>query len=650
MHIMAQPFLRDVLPPLTKCSKLASYQVSGNRLSFWLDLKDHYESSVEHCFSFRTGHITSAKGEGIIHEMYSMKRFFQDGGNINLIADVLAEQGIGERMMFDRDEMQWMIYNETLGIWQPASTRCTPEVIVSRYIEDALRPVKLAEDFFNKEILWVDSGASLEEGAEDSRGTDLSMVPSDSVSQVGGKRAYSITGEGFRPKFKRSKVASALFMYAQNVKCQAEILKVLETRLIISFDEKRKADVLCCPNGLVDLRAAKLMRMPRADDYVFQVCKIPYDPQADLEPAISFYQRYFPLEAYPDQMEIIDFIQKLSGYSITLETSAQLCLVCFGDGSNGKSILIKPLHAILGEEQCMVIPLESLGKARGQNNDSLHNARFARAVTLEESPGKGTRLNKAVFKNLVGGDIITNKRMYKAEINFRPKMKLIFVLNELPADFLSTDESDKASSFSMDRRVAYLHMETIFVDETKEIEKIQADNLREMGRPECMIQVKDPHYYERCVEPFLPSFFRFYVEGAKKYYANPKIEIPQRMQASPILGIIADPKVKLREFVRARLVPTAEAEGKRLTVAEIESKFKEYAEGCINVKRLTRATFGKDLATVINEIKAKSPMLWDNVRSDQRVVEKQKIMVYFNLYWRPAELSIEERYASPSRQ
>jgi hypothetical protein len=87
----------------------------------------------------------------------------------------------------------------------------------------------------------------------------------------------------------------------------------------------------------------------------------------------------------------------------------------------------------------------------------------------------------------------------------------------------------------MDRQVAYLHIETIFVNEQNEIEKMDADRLREMGLPECLTQPKDEAYYSRCLEPNLPSFLRFYVEGAKKYYANPKIDIPKRMQTRAIL-------------------------------------------------------------------------------------------------------------------
>jgi hypothetical protein len=107
MHIMAQPFLWEVLPSVSNGIKVASYQVSQDTLSFWLESADYLESNVEYSCNFRTGNITSSRGEGIINRMYSVKRFFQDDCNINLMADVLAEQGIGNLMIFDQDDKHW---------------------------------------------------------------------------------------------------------------------------------------------------------------------------------------------------------------------------------------------------------------------------------------------------------------------------------------------------------------------------------------------------------------------------------------------------------------------------------------------------------------------------------------------------------------
>jgi phage/plasmid-associated DNA primase len=145
----------------------------------------------------------------------------------------------------------------------------------------------------------------------------------------------------------------------------------------------QKPHLLCCPNGLVDLRTGKLLGKPKPDDFITQVCITEYDPDADLSPAAAFFEQYFPLGAYQDQQEIVRFLQLYFGYGLSMETNQQFCLVMYGVGSNGKSNVNKLLHEVLGEGICKAIPFESLEKARGQNNDSLHEARHSRLLTLE---------------------------------------------------------------------------------------------------------------------------------------------------------------------------------------------------------------------------------------------------------------------------
>ena len=98
MHIMAQPVLRDVLPSLMNGAQVASYQLSKDLLTFSLDTVKHLKDRVEHSLDLSTGNITSSKGEGIIHRMFLVKRFFENEGNINGMADMVAEMGIASKM------------------------------------------------------------------------------------------------------------------------------------------------------------------------------------------------------------------------------------------------------------------------------------------------------------------------------------------------------------------------------------------------------------------------------------------------------------------------------------------------------------------------------------------------------------------------
>ena len=165
-----------------------------------------------------------------------------------------------------------------------------------------------------------------------------------------------------------------------------------------------------------------------------------------------------------------------------------------------------------------------------------------------------------------------------------------------------------------------------------------------------MIQAKDELYYPNHVQPHLASFLRFMVDGAAAYYKNSNhIGIPRSMQLTAIKETAANPKAMVNDFVQARLVPTPPAECKKLSVSDIEDAFKEFAQETINTLSLDRAVFGKFLHKAMEARKSENAWLWKDVFRDQRQVGTEKPTFWMNVYWRPAELSTEERYASPSQ-
>jgi phage/plasmid-associated DNA primase len=319
-----------------------------------------------------------------------------------------------------------------------------------------------------------------------------------------------------------------------------------------------------------------------------------------------------------------------------METNQQFCLVMYGVGSNGKSNVNKLLHEVLGEGICKAIPFESLEKARGQNNDSLHEARHSRLVTLEESDGHG-KVNTATFKNLVCGEEMANKTMYQTETNFKPVMKLLFLLNDLPEFF--------NKGFANERRTAIIQFRSIFVDEQQEGEKQVADELRSRGAPECLIQVKDKNYYDNHVLANIQGFLTFFVQGAVAYYENNKhISIPASMQKTAIQEAF-DTKEALAAFVRERLLPSHDSV---TTVEAIEQAFREYSQDSINISSYTRSVFGKQLKAIIDEMRNTSGIPgWKLPFPKQAQRSGKKYTVWKHLQLSPTELQAGHSFAPP---
>jgi len=284
--IMEQPFLQDMLPrimvPMINCSgsdssssgsgsgnssncgsnnslsvRVASYQLSPDMLTFWLDTEDYEKSTTEYRLSFCTRDITSPNGNGILYNMHSMKAFFEQDGNINLMASLLAERGIKQKMWFDEDDAEWRIYDDTCGVWKHPQTKHEPEDIVSTFIQQELLPLKELEFFFGRELVWERKRAAYSRTAEEGEAVEVS--PDDSASQtgvsVGSKRSRSTVGS-LSKKWK-SQLSLALYRYGQTPREQAEILKMLQLKVIFSFKKMQKPHIMCCLNGLVDLKTGK---------------------------------------------------------------------------------------------------------------------------------------------------------------------------------------------------------------------------------------------------------------------------------------------------------------------------------------------------------------------------------------------------------
>jgi hypothetical protein len=335
--IMQHAFLRDVLPGKMCGMHVAHYRLSQDVLSFWMDPVDHLDRGVEYRFNFCTGIITSSRGEGIIHRMYSMKRFFEKERDAAILADLLVENGIKDKLRYDTDHKQWRIFDANSGIWTcpPTSQSYVPEIAVSAFVREHLEPVREAENLFGKPLDW-DKKIMLEtltsDGSTPSKSSKTDQAagpagfkkkglsstneldPSDSASQVtvGSKRSRSIlstASTGFKAHG-RSKISEFLKKYTANTfKHPSETVRALKDKVPFSFSEMQKPHLLCCPNGLVDLRTGKLLGKPKPDDFITQVCITEYDPDADLSPAAAFFEQYFPLGAYQDQQEIVRFLR-----------------------------------------------------------------------------------------------------------------------------------------------------------------------------------------------------------------------------------------------------------------------------------------------------------------------------------------------------
>jgi putative DNA primase/helicase len=140
-----------------------------------------------------------------------------------------------------------------------------------------------------------------------------------------------------------------------------------------------------------------------------------------------------------DNADLIRFVQRAVGYSLTGDVREQVFFILWGDGRNGKSTFIETIMHLLGP-YAGVIPKQTLTASRvepGIRNDvmKLQGLRFGTSSEIEMN----SRLNESMLKDLTGGDTVTGRFLYSEHIDFQPQVKIWIRTNYKPR-ILGTDE------------------------------------------------------------------------------------------------------------------------------------------------------------------------------------------------------------------
>lgn len=178
-------------------------------------------------------------------------------------------------------------------------------------------------------------------------------------------------------------------------------------------------------NGYIDLASGELL--PHDITKMFsRKANYEYTDKADAPTWHSFLE-----DIFNNDYEIIRYMQKAVGYSLTGSTKEQVMFVLFGNGRNGKSLFVETISEILGSYSRNIRADSLMVKQQnGVNNDiaALDGARF---VSSSE-PNEGFRFDEGLIKELTGGDKITARFLYGEDFDFHPQFKLWVSSNHKP--------------------------------------------------------------------------------------------------------------------------------------------------------------------------------------------------------------------------
>jgi putative DNA primase/helicase len=178
-------------------------------------------------------------------------------------------------------------------------------------------------------------------------------------------------------------------------------------------------------NGTLELKTSKL-RTHRREDLITRIVPVGFDSEARCPRWDSFLD-----EIMAGDRDMIKYLQKVIGYSLTGSNQEQVIFILYGSGANGKSTFVATIHRLL-ESYAKKTPTETLlvKNTSGISNDiaRLNGARFVSADEAEH----GRHLAESLVKQLTGGDKISARYLYSEFFDFDPTFKLFLDVNHKP--------------------------------------------------------------------------------------------------------------------------------------------------------------------------------------------------------------------------
>ena len=179
------------------------------------------------------------------------------------------------------------------------------------------------------------------------------------------------------------------------------------------------------PREVIDLRSG--LPLESYNGIITKSVNTPFDASATCPVWEDFL-----LDIFSNDTELVKYIQKAVGYSLTGDISEHCYFFLQGRGSNGKSTFLETIVRMMGSYYHRA-PQSLYSKSRNgvQSPNDLAHLKGARFVVCGETE-RGVSLAESQIKDITGGESVTGCLKYKEPFVFRPECKLWFAGNHAP--------------------------------------------------------------------------------------------------------------------------------------------------------------------------------------------------------------------------
>tara|TARA_R100001086_G_scaffold231437_1_gene152166 strand:- start:392 stop:1318 length:927 start_codon:yes stop_codon:yes gene_type:complete len=152
-----------------------------------------------------------------------------------------------------------------------------------------------------------------------------------------------------------------------------------------------------------------------------------YEPLASCPQFEAFLNRIMN-----SSTELIGYLQRAVGYSLTGHNREQCFFIAHGTGANGKSVFLNLIRKLMGS-YALTTPMTSLVGVKHSSGASNDIARLRGARFVSASEGEANqKLRESLIKQLTGGDTISARFLFQEFFDFTPTFKLWMATNHKP--------------------------------------------------------------------------------------------------------------------------------------------------------------------------------------------------------------------------
>ncbi len=180
-------------------------------------------------------------------------------------------------------------------------------------------------------------------------------------------------------------------------------------------------------NGTYDL-VSHIFREHKQDDLLSNILPYDYDPKAKCPIWEKFLNTVFE-----GNEELIKYIQKILGYTLTGETKLQAWFFLYGSGRNGKSVFSEIISRLMDSYGTKIRTESIMAKEHNSENANPDIAKLkGKRLVIASEISDAHRLNESLIKDLTGGDKISARFLNRNPIEFSPQCKLFMYGNHKP--------------------------------------------------------------------------------------------------------------------------------------------------------------------------------------------------------------------------